>query len=102
MMRIENECVCCDLPCINCGRKHVEVYYCDTCQVELDEEKYRYNGYEFCFECFVREVVEDYFRENPTTEDVRKFLIDYYSDRANESYLEDFLNRTGIKYEVVE
>ena len=102
MMRIENECVCCDLPCINCGRKHVEVYYCDECDLELGEERYRYNGCDYCLDCFVKQAIEDVIKKFPETKEIQKFLIEYFLNQCEWSEFEDFLNRTGIKYEVVQ
>lgn len=39
MIVYENDCCSCDLPCIDCGRKHSPHYYCDSCGEE-DEEMY--------------------------------------------------------------
>lgn len=52
MRRIENECVGCE-HCINCGRRHIEVICCDTCDMWADDEYHIYdiNGKELCFEC---------------------------------------------------
>ena len=49
MIKIENHCVGCDIPCIDCGRKAVEVYYCDKCGDELDEV-YEDDGEHLCEE----------------------------------------------------
>lgn len=51
MIRIENNCVCCDLPCIDCGRRHEEVLYCDCCNHSF-ERCYNYNGRDLCEDCF--------------------------------------------------
>lgn len=61
--RIENNCVCCDIPCVNCGRKHEEVWYCDKCEEYVDERHPLYddgNGNEICFECFKEELNQIY------------------------------------------
>lgn len=51
--RIEDECVKCPQGCVNCGRKRVEVYFCDKCDTDADEYEplYEYNGKELCFDC---------------------------------------------------
>ena len=55
MRKIENDCVCCDVPCSNCGLKHAVHYYCDDC---LDEDTlYFYDGQELCIEC-IKEKLE--------------------------------------------
>lgn len=36
MLKYENDCVGCDLPCIDCGRKHKPHMYCDSCGEETD------------------------------------------------------------------
>lgn len=49
MVRIENDCVGCDLPCIDCGRKRTPHYYCDECGDET--QIYYFDGDELCIEC---------------------------------------------------
>lgn len=51
MIRIENHCCGCDIPCVDCGRKAVEVYYCDKCDEELDEVYEDEDGKHYCEEC---------------------------------------------------
>ena len=60
MIRIEDHCVGCDLPCIGsaCRYKNVEVHYCDHCDDELDEEFYVVDGEEVCESC-----LKDMFRK---------------------------------------
>lgn len=53
MVRIENDCVCCDLPCIDCGRKRTPHYYCDRCKQEAG--LYIYGDEELCEECLLKE-----------------------------------------------
>lgn len=50
MIKIENHCVGCDIPCVDCGRKAVEVYYCDKCGDELDEVYEDEDGKHYCEE----------------------------------------------------
>lgn len=54
MKQIENDCVGCDLPCINCGRDKVEHFYCDKCGEE--ETLYEYDGEELCEDCLLKAV----------------------------------------------
>ena len=58
MIRIEDNCVCCDLPCVNCGRKHEKVLYCDECGDSF-ETCYNYKGQDLCEDCFLRQVFID-------------------------------------------
>lgn len=37
MLKYKNECVGCDLPCVDCGRKRIAHMYCDSCGEEADE-----------------------------------------------------------------
>lgn len=48
---IENDCVGCDIPCVDCGRKHVKHFYCDDCGDE--EQLYEYNGKQLCELCLL-------------------------------------------------
>lgn len=49
--RIEDNCVGCPMGCINCGRRHQHVYYCDHCE-DYTDELYEYEGQELCWECY--------------------------------------------------
>lgn len=51
MLKYENDCVCCDLPCINCGLKRNPHYYCDVCGEEIYDEMFEIDGYEMCERC---------------------------------------------------
>ena len=59
MVKIENQCVGCDLPCMgeSCINRNVEVHYCDKCGEELDEI-FEVDGEELCEEC-----LKDMFRK---------------------------------------
>lgn len=54
MVRIENHCVDCDLPCLgsSCPNRNVRVLYCDNCEGEADK-LYKYGGEEVCEECLL-------------------------------------------------
>ena len=49
MIKYENDCVCCDLPCIDCGRKRTPHYYCDRC--ESEDVLYNFEDEELCMDC---------------------------------------------------
>jgi hypothetical protein len=50
--RIENNCVSCEY-CVNCGRRHETVYYCDKCDEYADmwNVLYKVDGQELCIDC---------------------------------------------------
>lgn len=57
MMRIEDDCVHCGLPCLgnDCEYANVEHYYCDNCGDDVGgEDLYSYDGEELCWECLVK------------------------------------------------
>lgn len=51
-----NDCIGCDLPCLYEGCKYYKVrhFKCDFCNAE-DIKLFRYNGYEVCEECLLKE-----------------------------------------------
>ena len=54
MVKIENDCVDCGLPCIGdrCKYRQFPHYYCDECGEELQAgELYEYDGQELCIDC---------------------------------------------------
>lgn len=61
MVRIENQCVDCGLPCIGkaCRYYRVKVLICDECGDEVDT-LYQFEGEELCGDCVLKrlEVVE--------------------------------------------
>lgn len=110
MMRIENECVCCDIPCVNCGRRHTEVYYCDNCECEVGSDGFVYDGEELCCDCakgklvnkflFNSERILDWVRNHATTEVLKELEVelsdygelyeDYLQDESFEDLADDF------------
>ena len=53
MLKIENECVSCGLPCLgdSCPYRNVERRYCDYCKDEITHEYYDVDGEELCEDC---------------------------------------------------
>lgn len=51
MIKTENECVDCGLPCLGdgCRYRNVKRMYCDNCNAE--EQLYYFDGEELCLEC---------------------------------------------------
>lgn len=56
---IENNCVGCALPCINCGRKHQEVVKCDTPNCD-EYAEYTIDGEDYCEECAKECLIEQF------------------------------------------
>lgn len=50
MMKTENECVGCRIPCIDCGLRRVPHFYCDNCGEEA-KPLYKLDDEELCAEC---------------------------------------------------
>ena len=54
MVKIEDHCVDCGLPCLgsSCPNRNVTQYYCDKCGEEIScDEIYDVDGEELCEEC---------------------------------------------------
>lgn len=93
MIKYENHCYCCDLPCMDCGRKHVAVGYCDVCKDEA-EKLYEYAGKEMCEDCMKEmitkevitggiEVINSFFQEALIIqEDDEYYLSDDWDEGA--------------------
>lgn len=62
MRKILNDCVCCDLPCIDCGRKHVEHIFCDCCEVEIGLDGFSYKNGEFCLDCLHKLLINEFLK----------------------------------------
>lgn len=62
MVRIEDECVSCGLPCLgdSCVNRNVRRYYCDDCGEDV-ETLYHYDGEQLCEQCVLKrlEIVTD-------------------------------------------
>ena len=59
-VRIENDCVSCER-CVNCGRREIEVHFCDKCDEYADMWNPLYvtdNGEELCWECYKAQYTE--------------------------------------------
>ena len=54
MIKVENECVDCGLPCIgsSCPYMNVTRYYCDDCEDETT--LYEYDDQELCADCILK------------------------------------------------
>lgn len=61
MVKYENECVGCDLPCAYgaCSYYHVPHYFCDRCGEET-HKLYDFDGEQFCYWC-VDETIEEFW-----------------------------------------
>lgn len=56
MMKVENQCCHCatpGYPCLGsaCPNRNVEVFYCDECGEEIEDDIYEVDGAELCEEC---------------------------------------------------
>lgn len=54
MIKYENQCVDCGLPCMgnDCKYRHVPVYICDCCGDEA-VDLYMYDDEELCIDCII-------------------------------------------------
>ncbi len=54
MVRYENDCVSCGLPCLgeSCPNRHVKHLYCDRCNDDC-EQLYDYDGEQLCLDCLL-------------------------------------------------
>lgn len=54
MIKFEDECVGCDLPCLGnvCNYKHVPHLYCDDCGSDVDI-LYTDNNSQLCVDCYL-------------------------------------------------
>lgn len=57
MIKTINECYDCPIPCINCGRKHMEVRICNYCQDSGAD--YQIDGEDICEACLQEKIIDD-------------------------------------------
>ena len=63
MKKTENHCCGCAVPgypCRDCGLKRVEVYYCDKCKEEIDDDVYESDGEELCEYCLLKKYRKEF------------------------------------------
>lgn len=78
MRRTESECVCCDLPCIDCGRKRVECVYCDHCGDPLSYlstilSGVEVDGEELCYTCAKATLIDKFYYSAKRKRDFYRF-----------------------------
>ena len=71
-----NNCVGCPT-CINCGRKNEVIIKCDCCDSECDEP-IRYNGQDWCLDCFRNEIIRTHY-SNASKEEKERILSKVYN-----------------------
>ena len=54
MMAIENDCVGCAIPCLDCGRKRTPHYYCDNPKCRSEETLYHTEDGDLCADCILK------------------------------------------------
>lgn len=84
--RVENNCVGpCPMGCINCGRRHQWVYYCDICDDYADEDNplYEFEGKEVCKNCLLGSLT------SKTCDDMDDTVCSECGDEAEDMYLVD-------------
>lgn len=61
MLKIQNDCVGCDLPCIGsaCPHEHVLHFYCDDCKSDVDMLYDYGNGKQLCEDCMIERVKDE-------------------------------------------
>lgn len=91
-----DNCVGCP-NCINCGRKNEMIIKCDCCDSECDEP-IRYDGQDWCLDCFRNEILRKYYSNASVQEKERIFSKAYnvgvtvrtdsiiFDDEPNELY----------------
>ena len=91
MRKAVNNCVCCDLPCVNCGRRHEEVFICDNCEEEKDV-LYLYDNKEICEGCLKAKLISEFIISNSMEEAIKNINKIYNNDvivfKENSYYLD--------------
>lgn len=64
MIKFENECVDCGLPCLgsSCPNRNVRHLYCDRCKVDVPK-LYVYDNEQLCWDCVEEEVLSNVITE---------------------------------------
>lgn len=57
MMEIKNDCVDCQIRCIDCGKRRTPHYYCDICGKE--RKLYSVDGEEICMDCMLEKYPDE-------------------------------------------
>lgn len=68
MIAYENHCVGCDIPCINCGLKHVPVCRCDICDMSEDS-LHEYDDKQLCDDC-IENLISVFYDEEREVYDI--------------------------------
>jgi len=91
MVRLEDDCVGCQLPCLGsaCPYKNVLHFYCDVCENEVEEgELWDVDGTHMCEDClkdnFLKVTADDYAKAEESAYDA---YVDREVDRAREEEL---------------
>ena len=88
MKKITSQCFGCDISCIDCGRKKMQVRFCDQCQIEY--AKYVVDDEDYCQECLEQKI------RNEFVEMIKE--IKNYPDM----YLKDYAELLGHEVKEIE
>lgn len=94
MRKIINECVQCDLPCIDCGRKHVEALFCDRCNLQINDG-YRFEGEDYCEYCLLDLIIKRYFDSREAIEKFYNSIGALNEEDGNFSY-DEMINDLNV------
>jgi len=92
MIRFVDECVCCDLPCIDCGRKNVERVYCDVCDEMIGDVYYEVDGEDLCPDCVTSVLISRYLNTSSLRKDYYEYSLKC-DDSFTEREIEDSVRR---------
>ena len=61
MVKFENDCVDCGLPCLgdSCSLRSVKHLYCDECETEVSTLYEYFDGRQLCRECCIEELFNE-------------------------------------------
>lgn len=88
MVKIENQCVGCDV-CYRCGRDEAEVYYCDNCDEEIVGDVYEADGETLCLECLLATFIKEVFTCDKCKEEIDGDVYEVDGELLCESCLKD-------------